>query len=85
MQYMTKEQRAVRDADFKRREQPRQLWSAQDGTAVRAGERYVATTAQPAAKVKRQLTEAQDNAIGRALRRRANRRQRQAGKPHGSR
>jgi len=36
-------------------------------------------------KVKHRPTEAEDNALGRTIRRRANRRARQAGKPHAAR
>lgn len=36
MQFITKEQRAVQNADFKRRLQPRPLWNSQaQGTYVR--------------------------------------------------
>ena len=69
----TKEARAARDADFAQRLQPRLLWaSTEDGTAIRTLKGY---RAKPhVAKRKAVLTEAQDNAIGRALRRRQNKR-----------
>lgn len=75
MQYMTKEQRAIRDADFEQRLQPRMLWpSTEAGTAIRTRKGYAAKPV--VAKRKAALTEAQDNAIGRALRRRQNKRMR---------
>ena len=41
MLHMTKEQRALRDADFERRMQPRLLWaSTQDGTAIATRKGY---------------------------------------------
>lgn len=54
----------------------RLLWDSSNGTAMRVEDdkgnvRYVAKP--KVGKVKKQLTEAQDNAIGRALRRRSNR------------
>jgi hypothetical protein len=73
MQRMTKEERAVRDADFAQRLQPRLLWaSTQEGTAIRTprGYRHKPVVAKKSGA--RKLTEAQDNAIGRALRRRQN-------------
>lgn len=80
--HLTKEQRAARDADFKNRERPRLLWdSVQDGPAMRkrAGHpsfrKLDGYHAKPVVKPKsgaRKLTEAEDNAIGRALRRRQN-------------
>lgn len=74
MQRMTKEERAIRDADFKNRERPRLLWdSTREGPAIAVvdaqGRKHY--DAKPIVqKRKATLTEAQDNAIGRALRRR---------------
>lgn len=69
----SKEERAARDADFERRLQPRLLWaSTEDGTAIRTEYGYRAKPKVEKRKVK--LTEAQDNAIGRAIRRRQNKR-----------
>lgn len=60
--------------DFSARLLPRPLWDARDGTAIRTKSGY---RAKPHVnKVKMQLTEAQDNAIGRAVRRRQNKRMR---------
>jgi hypothetical protein len=80
----TKEERQLRDADFERRLQPRMLWpSTEAGTAIRTARGY---RAKPSVqKRKATLTEAQDNAIGRALRRRQNRRLRSSGIPHAKR
>ena len=67
--YMTKEQRAARDADFERRMQPRLVWpSQQDGTL------WMHRKPTPKKSKARWLTEAEDNAIGRVIRRRQNRR-----------
>lgn len=69
----TKEERAARDADFEQRMKPRMLWpSTEAGTAIRTRKGYAAKPA--VAKRKAALTEAQDNAIGRAIRRRQNKR-----------
>jgi hypothetical protein len=75
--FMTREQRKARDADFKAREQPRMLWPSQhEGPAIKVdtarGPQY---RHKPIVKKKsgaRKLTEAEDNAIGRKLRRRTN-------------
>lgn len=48
------------------------LWDSSNGTAIRTEKGYRAKP--PVGKVKKQLTEAEDNAIGRALRRRQNKR-----------
>jgi hypothetical protein len=79
MQYMTKEQRAARDADFKAREKPRMLWSStEDGPAIRVdtprGPQYRHKPVVAKKSGARKLTEKEDNAIGRALRRRQNKR-----------
>lgn len=67
----TKEERKIRDADFERRMQPRLLWASQeDGTAIRTARGY--RHKPPVEKIKVKLTEAQDNAVGRAIRRRQN-------------
>jgi hypothetical protein len=76
-------EREARNADFERRLQPRMLWPREAGTAMRTKDGYAARP--PVAKRKASLTEAQDNAIGRKIRRRTNRRARQAGKPHACR
>jgi hypothetical protein len=61
-----REVRAARDADFALRLQPRLIWDSNAHGTYRR---------KPiAVKVHRKLTEAQDNAIGRALRRRQNKR-----------
>ncbi len=75
----TKEERKLRDADFERRLQPRLLWaSTEDGPAIRVdtpnGPRYAHKPVVAKKSGTRKLTEAEDNAIGRALRRRQNRR-----------
>ena len=71
----TKAARKALNDSFKQREQPRLLWaSKEDGTAIRTRKGY---RAKPAVqKRKATLTEAQDNAIGRAIRRRQNKRMR---------
>ena len=52
--------------NFSARLQPRILWnSQQDGTAVRTARGYKSML--PVAKRKQKLTEAEDNAIGRAI------------------
>jgi hypothetical protein len=80
----TREERADRDADFAQLLQPRMLWpSTEAGTAMRVKDGYAARP--PVAKRKATLTEAQDNAIGRKIRRRQNRRLRSSGKPHAQR
>lgn len=72
---MTKEERAIRDADFKQREQPRMLWASQEnGPAIRTSYGYRAKPVVAKKSCARKLTEAEDNAIGRALRRRQNKR-----------
>lgn len=54
---------------------PRVLWNSADGTAIRDGKGGY--KAKPPVKVvKRKLTEAEDNAIGRAIRRKQNKRNR---------
>ena len=59
--------------DFSERLQPRPLWnSQQDGTAVRTLNGY--RSKLPVAKVKHRLTKAEDNALGRAISRRQNKR-----------
>lgn len=90
MHYMSKEQRAARDADFEARMQPRPLWNGQDGPAKRITDSKgnVSYTHHAYVKPKsgtRKLTEAEDNAKGRALRRRQNRRIRSSGIPHAAR
>ena len=85
-----KQKRAARDADFKRREQPRMVYVCNKGDApaikVTDAKGNVTYHAKPEVqKRKARLTEAQDNAIGRAIRRRLNRRRRAAGKPHAAR
>lgn len=75
MVYMTKEQRKARDLDFAARERPRLLWNSQDGTAVRFVDAKGNVTydfKMVVAKVPARLTEAQDNALARAKRRRTN-------------
>ena len=67
--------------DFSARLLPRPLWSAQDGTAIRVEDDKgrVSYRYKPSVKPKsgtRKLTEAEDNAIGRAVRRRHNKRMR---------
>jgi hypothetical protein len=80
----TKEECAARDADFEQRLQPRLLWPSQvRGTAIRTRKGYAAKP--PVLKRKAVLTEAQDNAIGRAIRRRQNKRLRSSGIPHSKR
>lgn len=87
---MTREERRRRDADFKARELPRVLWpSTQEGTAIRVdterGPIYAHRPIKPKKWGARKLTEAEDNAIGRALRRREHRRQRSFKKPFAAR
>ncbi len=68
MQRMTKEQRAVRDADFEQRLQPRMVWASQQaGTFVRKPKEQQGT---------REPTEAEVNAAGRCQRRHQNKRAR---------
>lgn len=66
----------MRDADFALRLRPRMLWDSQArGTAIRVvlmGQPGYAQRGQVKKRVA-QITEAQDNAIGRALRRRQHR------------
>ena len=70
--------------DFSARLQPRPLWSASNGTAMRVCDgngRFMGYQAKPAVRVrKHRPTEAEDNAAGRALRRRTNRKMRNDGK-----
>ena len=67
----TKEERKLRDADFAERLKPRMLWpSTQEGTAIATRKGYRAKP--PVEKVKHRPTEAEDNARGRAIRRRTN-------------
>ena len=55
--------------DFSARLLPRLLWeSAENGTAIRTRAGYAAKPAVE--KIKKRITDAEDNAIGRALRRR---------------
>lgn len=63
--------RKALNESFEERMKPRLVWNSQsEGTAIRTARGY---RHKPAvAKVKVQLTEAQDNAIGRAHRRRQN-------------
>lgn len=69
---MTKQERKERDADFELRLQPRLVWdSKENGTVLRIFDGGYAKKPK-VIKKKRQLTEAQDNAIGRAIRRRLN-------------
>ena len=71
----TKEERKLRDADFEQRMKPRMLWpSTEAGTAIRTSKGYRAKPKVEKRKVR--LTEAQDNALGRKIRRRQNRRAR---------
>ena len=65
---MNREQRKARDEDFRKRERPKILWDSESlGTAIRTANGY---RAKPAvAKVKYRPTEAEDNAEGRAIRR----------------
>ena len=73
MQHMTKEQRAVRDADFAQRLEPTMLWPSQhEGPAIRTDRGYRHKPVIRKKSKARKLTEAEDNAIGRALRRRQN-------------
>lgn len=59
--------------DFSARLQPRPVWDSRGGrTAMLVNGKYVRKP--KVAKVKRKLTEAEDNAIGRAIRRRQNKR-----------
>lgn len=68
---MTKEERKARDEDFENRLQPRMVWPSQfRGTAIRVRDGY--REKPVVAKKKHALTEAQDNAVGRAIRRRQN-------------
>ena len=76
--------RKALNESFRQRELPRLLWaSTEDGTAIRTERGY--RSKPKVAKVKKRLTEAQDNAIGRAIRRRQNRRLRSSGIPHSQR
>jgi hypothetical protein len=90
MQRMTKGERAIRDADFAARLKPRMLWpSTEEGTVARVeapkGPRYTHHQRPAKKSGTRKLTEVEDNAVGRALRRRQNKRLRSAGKPHAKR
>ena len=70
---MTKEERKARDEDFRNREKPRMLWFSQEnGPAIRVGNHYEPKPIVRKKSKARKLTEAEDNAIGRALRRRQN-------------
>lgn len=64
--------------DFTARLRPRMLWNAEDGTAVKVhsqgGSRYTYKRTVKPKSGTRKPTEAEDNAIGRAVRRRHNRR-----------
>ena len=67
------EENRMKKEELKRRLAPRLLWaSTERGTAVRGVDGYYPKP--KVEKVKARLTEAQDNAIGRALRRRQNKR-----------
>ena len=85
---MSREQRRARDADLLARSKAfRLLWpSSQEGTALRVvNANVVSYRAKPTVKKRKvQLTEAQDNAIGRALRRRTNRKAK-GWRPYGKR
>lgn len=87
-----KMKRAARDADFKRREQPRMVYQCGRGDTpairVEDAKGNVSYVAKPYVKPKsgtRKPTEAEDNANGRAMRRRRTRRLKAAGKPHSAR
>lgn len=82
-----REQERARDADLLARSKAtRMLWpSHSHGTALRTKDGYTHKLPVPKHSGARKLTEAEDNAIARAVRRRQSRRRRQAGKPHSSR
>lgn len=87
MIYMTKEQRKARDLDFAARERPRLLWaSGSEGTAIRRadGKGYKHAPYIKPKSGTQNLTEAEDNADGRALRRRTNKKLR-GWRPHAKR
>jgi len=69
---MNRDERKARDRDFALRLRPRIVWdSLRFGAAIRVGDHY---ERKPLVKKhKHALTEAEDNAIGRVLRRRQNR------------
>lgn len=74
--------------DFSQRLLPRPMWDAQDGTALRQVDKKGNVYYVPKPKVakrKHRPTEAEDNAEGRAIRRRHNRMRRQSGVPHAAR